>query len=287
MADWEIEIQLDNGAVMGGTMNPNPSPAVFNTGQVMLGWVRAYDETKERKYLDACKRAATFLLSVQDPDGCWRKGNSRFANAEATTYNARVGWAMILVGLRLDDRAFIEAGERNIEYAITRQAPNGWFFDNCLTDPGAPLLHTICYAVEGILGAAAALRKEEFFTRGKLAADELLRCIRDDGSAPGRFDASWNGTVQWSCLTGDAQLAGVWLHIFAKTQNSIYQASARRILAFLKSTQNCSSPEPGLRGGIKGAYPFDGAYGRFEILNWATKFYVDALLLDEHLETLQ
>jgi hypothetical protein len=30
---------------------------------------------------------------------------------------------------------------------------------------------------------------------------------------------------------------------------------------------------------MKGASPFDGDYGRYEILNWAAKFYVDALLL--------
>ena len=283
MADWEIDIQMPSGAVMSGTVNPHPSPAVFNTGQVMLGWLRTYDETNDTKYLEACKRAAEFLLSVQDPDGCWRKGNSRFARATATTYNVRVGWAMILVGQRLDGRRFMEAGARNIQYAITRQAPNGWFVDNCLTDPSAPLLHTICYAIEGILGAATALNREDFFAKGKIAADALSRCLRDDGSVAGRLDASWNGTVEWSCLTGDAQLAGVWLHMFAKTKDPLYKSSARRILAFLKATQNCSSPEPGLRGGIKGAYPFDGAYGRFEVLNWATKFYVDALLMDEQL----
>jgi hypothetical protein len=283
MADWEIEVQMPDGAVMGGIVNPNPSPAVFNTGQVMLGWLRAYDETKEGKYLEACKRGAEFLLRMQDPDGCWRRGNSRFAKETATTYNARVGWAMILAGQRLDDRRFVDAGVRNIQYSITRQAANGWFVDNCLTDPSAPLLHTICYAIEGILGAAAALRNEEFFAKGELAAAALLRCVRDDGSMAGRLDASWNGKVEWSCLTGDAQLAGVWLHIFAETNNPVYQTAARTVLAFLKSTQNCSSPEPGLRGGIKGAYPFDGAYGRFELLSWATKFYVDALLMDERL----
>jgi hypothetical protein len=131
------------------------------------------------------------------------------------------------------------------------------------------------------------LKREDFFAKGKIAADALSRCIRDDGSVAGRLDASWNGKVEWSCLTGDAQLVGVWLHMFAKTKNPLYKSSARRILAFLKTTQNCSSPEPGLRGGIKGAYPFDGAYGRFEVLNWATKFYVDALLMDEQLAAEQ
>jgi len=32
---------------------------------------------------------------------------------------------------------------------------------------------------------------------------------------------------------------------------------------------------------VKGSHPFDGEYGRYEVLNWATKFFVDALLLDE------
>ena len=60
-----------------------------------------------------------------------------------------------------------------------------------------------------------------------------------------------------------------------------YQATGERLLRFLKRTQNCVSEDGGLRGGIKGSYPFDGDYGRYEILNWATKFYVDALILAE------
>src|SRR5438132_4488719 len=32
MGDWEIDIQLRTGAVMGGTLNRQPTPAVFNTG---------------------------------------------------------------------------------------------------------------------------------------------------------------------------------------------------------------------------------------------------------------
>jgi len=36
-----------------------------------------------------------------------------------------------------------------------------------------------------------------------------------------------------------------------------------------------------LRDGIKGLYPFDGGYARYEVLNWATNFFADALLLDE------
>jgi hypothetical protein len=43
-------------------------------------------------------------------------------------------------------------------------------------------------------------------------------------------------------------------------------------------TQDCTSPNGGLRGGIRGSFPVNGAYGRYRVLNWATKFFVDALM---------
>jgi SAM-dependent methyltransferase len=281
MADWEIAVQMKNGAVMGGTVDRLPTPAVFNTGQVILGWLRAHQETGADRYLQAAVAAGQFLLRTQRDDGCWRGGNSSYANPATTTYNARVGWALILLGQQTGEPAYLEAGKRTIAHTIARQQPNGWFEQNCLNDPTMPLLHTICYAVEGILGAAQALGDEGYLKRARLTANALLECVREDGSLAGRFDCQWQGMVAWSCLTGDAQLAGIWLTLAAVTGERHYSEAARRILQFLKMTQNCVSSDGGLRGGIKGSYPFDGGYGRYEVLNWATKFYVDALLLDE------
>jgi hypothetical protein len=45
MGEGESAIQLDSGAVMGGMFNPKPSPAVFNTGMVLLGWSALYEQT--------------------------------------------------------------------------------------------------------------------------------------------------------------------------------------------------------------------------------------------------
>ena len=38
------------------------------------------------------------------------------------------------------------------------------------------------------------------------------------------------------------------------------------------------------RGQVKGSFPVDGAYGRFQYLNWACKFTVDANLLERRVE---
>jgi hypothetical protein len=285
MAKWECEVQLPSGAVMGGTISRGtPSPAVFNTGQVMLGWLRAATETGDARYMDACARAADYLISVQEPDGSWRKGNSVFADSLSTTYNSRVGWALVVFGLRAGRQDATDAGERNIHFSLSRQQGNGWFADNCLTDARRPLLHTIVYAMEGILGAhdaLGALGDRAYLDAVVRPADALVSRIRADGSLAGRFDASWNGAVEWACLTGCAQLSALLLRLATATGQTGYRDAARRILTFLKRVQDCTSPLDGVRGGLAGSFPLDGGYGRYEILNWATKFFLDALLLDE------
>jgi uncharacterized protein YyaL (SSP411 family) len=282
MAKWECEVQLPSGAVMGGTIaGGTRTPAVFNTGQVMLGWLRAAQETGDARYMDACTSAADYLISVQEPDGSWRKGNSSFADSLTTTYNSRVGWALVMFGQRAGRQDATDAGERNIKFSLLRQQGNGWFADNCLTDARRPLLHTIVYAMEGILGGYDALGDRAYLAAVMRTADALVSKIRADGSLAGRFDAEWNGTVEWACLTGCAQLSAVLLRLATATGKPEYRDAARRILTFLKRVHDCTSPVDGVRGGLAGSFPLDGGYGRYEILNWATKFFIDALLLDE------
>lgn len=287
MAEWEIDIQMENGAVMGGTINTKPTPAVFNTGQVMLGWLDVFIKYKDKKYLNASEKAAHYLLNTQAKDGSWRIGNSQFARSMYTTYNSRVGWALIIHGNVTGNRTYVDSGIKNIQHTLSQQKENGWFENNCLSDPSAPLLHTICYAVEGLMGAYEVLSIDEYLKSAILAVNPLMEQIRDDGSMPGRFNANWSGTVKWSCLTGTAQLAAVMLRLYMITQETQYLSKARIMLSFLKKTQNCVTDNNGLRGGIKGSYPFDGSYGRYEVLNWATKFYIDALLLEEKVSQLK
>jgi uncharacterized protein YbaR (Trm112 family) len=283
MADWEIDVQMPQGAVMGGTVGGVSTPAVFNTGQVILGWLRAYTEGREKKHLVAAVRAGNFLVEIQDADGGWRRSNSAFANSLATTHNARVGWALLLLGDETGDARYTEAGRRNIEYTLSQQNDNGWFRNNCLDDPTQPLLHTICYTLEGVLGAYEKLGQSVYLDRVVRGVEPLLGRVSNDGRLPGRWDAQWRPTCTWDCLTGSAQFAGILLRVFALTSEPRYREVARRMLGFLKSTQNCVTRDGGLRGGIKGSYPISGEYGRYELLSWATKFFVDALVLDETL----
>ncbi len=285
MADWEIEVQLPDGAVRGGIIGDPPSPAVFNTGQVILGWLRAHEETREQRFLDAASRAAAFLRKQQDSGGSWKRANSQFALGNATTYNARVGWALIRYGQVTRDDAAIDAGCRNLDHTVTLQTDTGWFKDNCLSDPSAPYTHTISYVLEGLLGGYETTGDHRYLQAVLKAADGILPAIDSSGRLFGKLDSHWKPKASWVCLTGNCQLACIFFRLAlidaAIGSAKQYRSAANRLLTFVKGTQNLVTETPGLRGGIKGSYPVDGAYGRFQLLNWAAKFFVDALLLAE------
>ncbi len=283
-ARWEIEIQLPTGAVQGGVIGAPESPAVFNTGQVLLGWLAGFEETGQGIFADAARRAACYLVATLDADGHWRRGNSRFARADATLYNTRTAWALAEVGARLDDGGFTDAAARSLRAAAALQAPNGWLPSCCLTDPAQPLLHTLAYAIRGFLEGGRVLGDSRLIGAAERAARALAATVRTDGWMPGRYRSDWSPAVRWSCLTGQAQMANNWMRLAAITGDAQWLEPVPAVLRFLKRTQNRRASALGLRGGIKGAWPVGGEYGAYEVLSWATKFFADALMRHEAIE---
>ena len=282
MADWECDVQMASGAVQGGTVNDPPTPAVFNTGQVIFGWIRAYRETRAERYLASAIKAGDFLVAGQDADGAWRKNLSRYASEKmpSYTYNARTAWALLLLGKETGNHAYRDAAVRNIEFVLSEQLANGWFKNNCLGDPSRPLLHTIAYTLQGVLEVGIALNHAAYVSAARRAADELLENQRADGSLAGRFDDRWDAAAKYSCLTGNAQTGIVWGRLYQVTRDAKYLAAMTKANAFLRKVQWMGTGHPGLDGGISGSYPLHGEYGRFEVLNWAVKFFIDSLMLE-------
>ena len=280
-ARWEIAIQLPSGAVQGGVIGEGRTPAIFNTGQVMFGWLAAWEATADRQYADALRRAAAYLVSTMDAEGRWTAGESDFARKDATLYNARVAWALAEAGAALGDSRFTDAASRNLRRVASLQHANGWFPHCCLSDPERPLLHTIAYTIRGLLEGGRVLQDPAILGAGIRAAEALLPLVRKDGWMPGRYAQDWRGAVEWSCLTGEAQMVNNWIRLGVITGEARWTEPVDRVLGFVKRTQNRESTDPGLRGGIKGSAPMSGGYGQYEILNWATKYFADALIRDD------
>ena len=280
-ARWEIDVQLESGAVQGGVIGEGRTPAIFNTGQVMFGWLAAFEVSGDGRYADAARRAGRWLTSVLGTDGQWRAGESNFARKDATLYNARAAWALAEAGALLKEPDFRDAAARNLRFVAGAQAGNGWFPRCCLSDPEFPLLHTLAYTVRGLLEGGRVLEDSQILGAGVRAAEALAATARADGFMPGRYRNDWSSPVTWSCLTGEAQMANNWMRLWLVTGDPRWLERVPPVLSFLKRTQNRSSRDAGLRGGIKGSSPLGGGYSRDQILNWATKYFADAMIRHE------
>jgi rhamnogalacturonyl hydrolase YesR len=279
MADWECDIQHPGGGVLAGALGDSPHPTVFNTGQVLFGWVRAYEEEGDERYREAAVRAATWLCDAQDPDGCWRRFGSPMTSRPVNLYNTRSAWGLCRVHQITGEQRFLDCALRNLEWALARQHPNGWLPHNCLQDDSQPYVHTIAYAMRGFLEVGAYVGRDDLLQAAVRVGDALLSALPPDGFLPGRFDAQWRPTVRWSCLTGDAQIAINWGRLYQLTGGEAYRRASRRAVEFLKTTQALQG-DPNERGGIKGSHPIDGGYHPWQYPNWAAKFFADALMMD-------
>lgn len=289
LADWEVGVQMSCGAVQAGVYqgkNAEAVPAVFNTGQVILGWCRAYIETSDPKYLSAAIRAADWLIKVQANDGAWR-----FASSETETdvhaYDVRTAWSLLELYEITQDEKYLTTARRNLVWTLAQQHENGWFDNNAFfaTDGKwtAPFTHNIAYVMEGFQEAYRLVGDGRYLSAYSKTAEKLLRIFELRRRLAGDFDADWKSSADYSCLTGSAQIAGVWLRHFETTGDVRFLNGALKLGDHVKSTQNIHSFHGGIRGGVQGSFPITGKYTPFIFPNWAAKFLADTLMLEERI----
>jgi hypothetical protein len=277
MADWECEIQTDSGGVLAGALGDSDQPTIFNTGQVLFGWSRAFEEVGDEDYRTAAVKAANWLCKVQDDDGCWRKFGSPMTSKSINTYNTRSAWGLVRVYQITEDKRYLQAAIKNIEWAMGQRHNNGWLPQNCLQDDTQPFVHTIAYAMRGIMEVGFFANREDFIKQAMVMGDALLAALPNNGFLPGRFDQNWQPTAKWSCLTGDAQIAINWSRLYQITGEEKYRQAVKRIITFVKSTQKLTGDASDV-GAVKGSHPINGGYHPWQHPNWAAKFFADALM---------
>ena len=73
-------------------------------------------------------------------------------------------------------------------------------------------------------------------------------------------------------------MARLWLRLYQVTHQPDYLLAAEKAIQFVASIQDLDTSNQNLRGGIPGSQPLWGAYERFKMPNWAAKFFIDAIL---------
>lgn len=280
VSNWLCEIQEPDGSIANPQYRPHQG-IVFDTGQVLRGYVRAHRETGEARFHEAAVRAASWLAGRIDRDGAWR----RSTHLETPhTYNTRVAWSMLECHQIAPDPAIETAARKNLDWALEQERDG--YFRSCAFTPGAaPFTHTIAYAIRGLLESADLLREARYEETAVRAADAMLEHVREDGWIPGQIDEDGRSGARYCCLTGNCQLAIIWFKLYQSTGSERYLDAAKRSLGFVMEHQDLTTSNPALRGAIKGSHPIWGSYAPLSYPNWAAKFFIDAVLLWDEIES--
>jgi hypothetical protein len=285
MLDWCVAIQFPEGGFQGGRIDSTPVvPVTFNTGQILIGLAAGAKAYGDQIYIEAMHRAADWLRDTQDDDGCWRKFPTPFAQPGEKAYETHVAWGMFEAERVAPNKGYGASGLKQVDWALTKQNPNGWFSSNCLSDPVRPLTHTLGYVLRGVIEGHLLSGRRDLLDAATRTADGLAASINDDGYLAGQLDDQFQAAADYVCITGSAQVAHCLFLLYQLTQERRYLAAAQRANRFVRRTVRLDGP-PDQVGGVKGSFPIDGDYGQWEYLNWAAKFCIDANLLESDLST--
>ena len=191
-------------------------------------------------------------------------------------------------------KSYRQAAKKGLEWCLSQQKENGWF-ENCSHTIGdLPWTHGIGYAMQGVLECGVRMGEPKYVEAALRTAERLLSVYSLKGSGsiyeqgrerlPARFNAHWGSKDKFDCLTGNAQISLVWLILFLITHDIRFLNGALKLNQDLKSLQNLTSSNLGIRGGIKGSHPIYGLYQPFGYPSWAAKFFIDALISEEALD---
>lgn len=286
MGDWLCSIQERDGGLGEAVGSFATHPRVFNSGQAMLGWIALHKAGLGDRYLDAARRCGDWLCGIQDADGKW----SRSTYAGPKPYHSRVAWAQLELFALTSDPRHLESSHRHLQWTMAQALPEGTFRGNSLSEPDRPWTHLIGYVLFGVV-EQLRLRKllgipteEAVLDTLRRAGDRIAACHREANerglpSLSATYDLDWKSGDDWSCVTGNSQIAHFLTKLSHRTDDEGYARLGRRILSQTAALQFLDpSLPPDMLGGLPGSFPHQGPYLRHRIPNWGVKFFADAIL---------
>jgi folate-dependent phosphoribosylglycinamide formyltransferase PurN len=282
--DFLLSVQLPSGAFPGAEIAENSSnPSPFNTGQIMNGLQAWAKRTGDERCRTALFRAGRWLCEVQDPSGAWLK---HFYQQLATTYSAHLTCWLAEAGEFLGDEPMLEASRKHLAWCLRHfDAQRSWFnlcgFSAQDHAANRSVTHTIAYTIWGVLRTAEVVKSPEGKAAAESAAYAAMRRLELSKRLPGILDHNWKPLAKFTCLTGNVQMALIWMHMYAERGDPRLLNAALKSIDMVKAAQAMDADDPYVQGGIAGSQPVWGDYISHAFPNWAAKYFIDALLAKE------
>jgi hypothetical protein len=278
--DWLLELQMPSGAFPGGLHNGGQAePSIFNTGQILQGLVRASMERKNAAILERAAVAGDWLTKAQSVDGAWSGAGAYQGSAH--TYYSMVSWALAQLAGETGEARYLKTASKNIEWVLKHARAGGWI-DGINLHGHAIYLHFIAYVIQGILECGILLQRDDAIAAAAKAAWVLLRKFETHKRLLGTYEPDFRPGLRFACLTGNAQMCGVWLRLFQVSGDLRYLNAALKMNEMLKQSLRLKGVRE-IAGGVAGSQPIWGAYQPMRLISWGGKFLADSLLLEQRL----
>lgn len=271
---WLCEVQNADGSISNPVFHPE-SGIVFDTGQVLHGLVRGFEETGDQQILRAAERAGDWLTEIADGDRRWTRNTY---NRIPHVYNTRSAWALVRLHKLRPTLAREAVSRGNLDWALS-QKRGGYYDQNAFEVGIPPFTHTIAYAIRGLLESGVLLDDQRYIAAAEDSARAVIQRLRPDGYLPGTIDIDGNPRATYCCLTGNCQMAIIWARLYALRGDEVFRTAAVSALRYVMSWQDVTTSNQNVRGAIKGSQPVWGTYSPMTFPNWPTKFFIDAMLL--------
>ena len=268
---WLLGIQNSDGSWNGG-MHPNSKPqqSVFNTGQIIIGLVSLYKISEDVIWKDSFHRAATWLAQNVNDEGLWENGHYNDFNP---TYYTRVAWPMLLANEVLNETKITASALKVLDKMASRLLSNGSFEHWGFNIAKPAFTHTIAYTIRGFIESSLLIQDWDRYAKlTEPAIDKLYKLSEiNGGRLPGCLNNDWHAVGNFSCLTGNAQVAICFFLMFDQHSDLRFVNAGTKLLEYNISKQSRS-------GAIAGSSPIYSKYMRMRYPNWAAKFHADAII---------
>lgn len=277
---WLLEIQNDNGS-WNGLLHPTKKPknSVFNTGQILKGMAALYKHNQKSIWEESGFRGALWLTNTINSKGLWPAGDYR---SEVTpSYYTHVAWPMLEIWAINDETKIKNAAENHLNLVLKRINKNGAISNWGFEDDGTAFTHTIAYTVRGLQESA---RITQEYDRYEKPLENTINVVYRkselaNGKLDAKYDQNWRGLGNYTCLTGNVQLA-ICLALFEKNHNDLRLINAAtKLIDYVLSVQSLKSPMRGINGAVPGSWPIWGKYMFLRYPNWSAKYLCDSIMI--------
>jgi hypothetical protein len=275
LGEWLSEVQEPSGGFIEHDLRQDTKPIVFNTGQILHGFNALILRRGRQDLVPYARRAGDFLVSSADETGSFAR-NEHYDMVHA--YNVRSAWALLTLGRLLGEKTYESVALGNADWTVAQQAANGFFVNNIFQPGWNANTHGIAYVLQGLIEIYCISRRESYLAAVCRAAERIISVYGAKHHLASEIGENWEFLSSHLCLTGYAQLAIVFFRLYGLEGDKRYLNTGLNLLDGVAVTQDVTSPGTPHYGGIKGSLPIYGRYAPLQYPNWATKFFIDALL---------